>query len=120
VPPTAPPPPTAAPAPTAEPAAAVPGLVVITDVNKGDEYVDIQNQGGDIDLNGWRLVSEKGNQSCTLAFMLGAGQSIRIWAMSEDAGQGGFNCGFDQNIWNNSDHDPAVLYDAQGNEVARR
>jgi hypothetical protein len=120
VPPTAPPPPTAAPAPTAEPAAAVPGLVVITYVNKGDEYVDIQNQGGDIDLNGWRLVSEKGNQSCTLAFMLGAGQSIRIWAMSEDAGQGGFNCGFDQNIWNNSDHDPAVLYDAQGNEVARR
>ena len=96
-------------------------LIAIVYVDKGEEFVDIQNQGGaDIDFGGWTLVSEKGNQVCGLSFVLPAGQTIRIWALAEDAGQGGFNCGFGSNIWNNSDRDPAVLYDAQGNEVARR
>lgn len=125
VPPTATLPVVEAPAPTAEPApvrsAPVAGLIAILSVNKQAEYVDIQNQGGaDIDLTGWRLVSEKGNQECRLGFVLAVGQSIRIWARAEDAGQGGFNCGFGTTIWNNSERDPAVLYDAAGNEVARQ
>jgi len=44
---------------------------------------------------------------------------LRIWAMAEDAGQGGYNCGFGTNIWNNSKSDPAVRYDAVGHEVDR-
>lgn len=48
------------------------------------------------------------------------GATLRIWAMTEDADQGVFNCGFGANIWNNDDPDPAVLYDATGREVDRK
>lgn len=120
IPPTEPPPPTAVPAPTEPPAPAA-AQVVIIGVNKQDEYVDIQNLGGTAqDLGGWMLRSEKGNQDCYLSGVIEAGAVLRIWAMSEDAGQGGFNCGFGSNIWNNSESDPAVLYDNNGVEVSRR
>jgi SH3-like domain-containing protein len=112
--------PTQVPEPT-QPPAPSPGNVVIIGVNKQAEYVDIQNVGGtDQDLTNWRLVSETGNQACTLGGVLAAGQVLRIYARAEDAGLGGFNCGFGGPIWNNSESDPAVLYDANGNEVSRR
>jgi micrococcal nuclease len=122
---TAPAQPTTAPAqPTSAPAQPVAPsgpIVSITNLNKSDEFVDIRNNtGADISLDGWVLVSEKGSQSCTLGGTLGAGQTLRIWAMSEDSGNGGFNCGFGSNIWNNSEPDPAALYDAQGNLIDRR
>ena len=111
--------PTEVPAPTEAPPV-VPGPVVIVRVDKREEFVDIQNQGGaDLDLGGWVLVSEKGNQACPLGDVIAGGQVLRIWALSEDAGNGGFNRGFGSNIWNNSDPDPAVLYDASGNVVSR-
>jgi hypothetical protein len=48
------------------------------------------------------------------------GAMLRIWAMAEDAAHGGYNCGFNENIWNSSESDPAVLYGAQGKEIARK
>lgn len=39
--------------------------------------------------------------------------------MAEDADEGGYNCGFGTNIWNNSKSDPAALYDAAGQLVDR-
>ena len=119
IPPTAVPP-TSLPQPTAT-LQATSGLLVIIGVNKDAEYVDIRNDGGGtVDLSGWILRSEKGNQDCALGGSIGAGQVLRIWAMAEDAGQGGFNCGFDSNIWNNSESDPAVLINPSGQEVSRR
>lgn len=110
--PAEPPTPTVAPVPT--------GSVVITYVNKKAEYVDLRNDGGDTSLDGWRLVSEKGNQECSLnGGFMAAGSSLRVWALGADAGEGGFNCGFGSNIWNNSKSDPAVLYNSQGTEVSR-
>jgi hypothetical protein len=95
--------------------------VIITTVNKREEWVDIQNVGGVLqDLGGWVLLSEKGNQACDLHGVIQAGQTIRVWAMSENADQGGINCGYDTNIWNNSEKDTAVLYNAQGQEVSRK
>jgi len=93
---------------------------VITGVNKSAEYVDISNLG-DLpqDLGGWVLLSERGSQACGLGGVLQPGQGLRIWAMAEDAGMGDYNCGFGTNIWSNSKSDPAVLYDAAGNEVDR-
>ena len=119
--PTQPPQPTAVPAnlPTAAPPPQT-GSLVITNVNKRDEYVDIHNNGGDVDLAGWILRSEKGSQDCPLGGVLAAGQSLRIHALAEDAGLGGFNCGFGGPIWNNSESDPAVLINPQGVEVSRR
>jgi len=111
--------PTAVPVPTDPPPPSA-AQVVIINVNKRDEYVDIQNTGGtDQDLGGWTLISEKGNQVCGLGGVLPAGATLRIWAMSEDAGQGGFNCGFGSPIWNNSSSDPAVLVDSNGAVVSR-
>ena len=101
------PPPTQSPQPT--------GLSIIA-VDKRAEYVDIHNGGDQAqDLSGWVLVSVRGNQTCTLGEVLGPGETLRIWA--QDNGQGGYNCGFDTNIWNNSESDPAELYDAGGQLV---
>jgi hypothetical protein len=52
--------------------------------------------------------------------LLGPGQALRIWAMSRDPGQGGFNCQFGTEIWNNGDPDAAVLINPEGAEVSRR
>ncbi|HSB66009.1 MAG TPA: thermonuclease family protein [Anaerolineales bacterium] len=95
------------------------GQVIILAVNKREEWVDIQNVGDyDVDLAGWNLVSERGGQDCPLTGILQAGQVLRIWAM---AAQGpGFSCGYDTPIWNNSQTDPAVLYNAQGVEASRK
>ena len=91
--------------------------VVISRVNKVAEYVDIWNAGDAAqNLSGWRLVSERGNQSCTIDGTLGPRESLRIFAQT---GEGGYNCGYSENIWNNDDPDAAVLYDAQGVEVDR-
>ena len=96
------------------------GQVVITRVDKSAEYVDLNNTGGQpVDLSGWVLISEKGNQACTLSGVIEPGAVLRVWARSEDASQGGFNCGYGKNIWNNSESDPAVLYDNAGNLVDR-
>lgn len=117
--PTQPPLPTATTAPPTEPPPA-PSDVVIINVNKRDEYVDIRNNGGQPqDLSGWLLRSERGNQDCPLGGVVEAQTTLRIWALAEDAGQGGFNCGFGGPIWNNSEYDPAVLFNSEGIEVSR-
>lgn len=95
--------------------------VKIAAVNHRDEYVDLQNAGAaPQDLSGWRLFSEHGAQDCPLSGAIQPGESLRIWAMTADASQGGYNCGFGTNIWNNSEPDAAVLYDATGAEVSRK
>ncbi len=107
----------AVPSPTNQVAAA---MVVIVGVNKSAEYVDIRNSGGQPqELSGWMLRSERGSQDCGLNGVIEAGATLRVWAMAEDVGQGGFNCEFGSNIWNNSKSDPAVLFNAQGQEVSR-
>ena len=117
--PTLPPEPTTPP-PT-QPAPPTGPVIVIGTVNKGAEYVDLQNIGdAPQDLTGWLLRSEKGNQDCTLGGIIQPGETLRIWAMAEDAGEGGYNCGFGTTIWNNDERDPAVLLDAAGNEVDRK
>ena len=82
--------------------------------------MDIENQDDrEQDLLGWTLVRVHGNQVCTLSGVIGPGEVLCIWAMEEDAGEGGYNCGFEANIWNDSEEDPAVLYDGAGQEISR-
>jgi hypothetical protein len=93
------------------------GSVQIIAVDKPTEYVDIQNFGNaDVNLRGWKLVSEMGNQSCTLRGTLQPNEVLRVWARR---GNPGFDCGFPINIWNDNTADPAVLYNPQGEEVSR-
>ena len=93
------------------------GSLVIVAVNKSTEYVDIQNLNNvAVNLRGWRLVSETGNQSCPLRGTIQPNEVLRVWS---GTGEPGFDCRFSFNIWNDNDADPAVLYDPQGVEVSR-
>jgi Lamin Tail Domain len=102
-----------------QPPATVPitGSVRIVTMDKAMEYVELQNVGNaPVDLTGWKLVSETGSQSCTLRGVLQPNEVLRVWARKGDPG---LSCGFSFNIWNDSQADPAVLYNAQGEEVSR-
>jgi endonuclease YncB( thermonuclease family) len=93
--------------------------VIVLSVNKREEWVDIQNTGNsDVDLAGWNLVSERGHQECYLSGIIKSGEILRIWAGTAQGD--GFSCGYSNPIWNNSEPDPAVLYNAQGVEVSRK
>ncbi len=94
--------------------------IQIVAVDKRAEYVDIQNAGNQtVSIDGWILRSEKGNQDCRLGGSLAPGQVLRIWAMAEDSDQEGYNCRNNTNIWNNSDPDPAVLFNESFKEIDR-
>ena len=113
---TASPVPTATNPPPTGTATSVPPVVVIA-VNKRAEYVEIQNLSpAPVDLLGWRLVSETGNQSCDLRGSLAPNEVLRIWARR---GNPGFDCRFPNDIWRDNQADPAVLYNPQGEEVSR-
>jgi hypothetical protein len=106
--------------PTNPPATAIPtssGSVRIVTVDKPAEFADIQNlSNAPVDLDGWRLVSETGNQSCRLRGTLQPSEVLRVWS---GRGNPGFDCRFPINIWNDNTADPAVLYNPQGVEVSR-
>jgi hypothetical protein len=90
---------------------------IISALDKRYESVTIKNPtGSTIDLSGWRVVSVKGNQSYTIpsGTILGAGEAIVV----ASGGGAGDLIWTKSNIWNNSDPDPAELYDPQGNLVS--
>lgn len=90
--------------------------VVILYVDKTEEYVDIKNLGAPVFLDGWILVSERGDQRCELNGLLDWNQTMRVWAGTHDTG---YSCGFLRTIWTDNELDPAVLYDPDGQEVSR-
>jgi hypothetical protein len=97
-------------------ATSIPSVTIIH-VDKAEEYVEIQNQtNAAVNLRGWRLVSEAGDQSCALRGTLEPNEILRIWGRR---GQPGFDCRLGSNIWDDNSPDPAVLYNAQGEEVSR-
>ena len=113
---------TASPAPTATnpppsaTATSVRSVEIIT-VNKPGEYAEIQNFSQiSVDLGGWRLVSEVGNESCGLSGTLAPNEVLRIWTRRGDPG---FDCRLGRAIWRDNEPDPAVLYNPQGEEVSR-
>lgn len=107
---------TATPVPPTPTATVIPGPLVIVSINKNQERVDIQNlSAARVDLQGWRLVSEVGDQSCELDGMLAPNEVLRIWANRGP----GFDCRFPNEIWLDNEADPAVLYNPQGQVVSR-
>ena len=113
------PPATATPLPTATatPTATPINAVIIIHVDKVEEYVEIQNFTQEpVNLRDWRLVSENGEEACRLRGTLEPDEVLRIWARRGDPG---FDCGLGREIWIDDEDDPAVLYDAGGEEVSR-
>jgi micrococcal nuclease len=93
------------------------GNLIIFSVNKEAEFVDIQNvTETPIDLSGWKLVSEQGKQECKLGGTIQPSEIFRIFSGSK---QPGYSCGFDKPIWDDTQPDPAILYNKDGNEVDR-
>lgn len=93
--------------------------VFIRYVNKVAEYVDLENNGTQPqNLSGWKIVSETGGQTCWLGGLINAGSTLRVW--TKNPNDGGYNCNFGTKyIWNNSESDPAALYNEQGKLISR-
>lgn len=102
-------PPTATPLPPATPAA---GMIKIISVDKNDEVVVIRNDtAAPIDLEGWKLLSEAGNEICFLNGIIGAGELLNIYTTR---GPLGYSCFFEFSIWLDEEEDAALLYAPDG------
>lgn len=98
-----------------------PGSVKISSIDLVGEVVTITNSGNvAVDLSGWKLVSETGNQTCTFpaSTTIPAGGTLKV--VSGKNSQAGPNVLVWSKlyIWNN-DGDPGALYDAQGRLVSK-
>ncbi len=84
-------------------------------LDKFGEIVVIRNDSGDdVDLTGWTLLSVTGDQEFIFPeYILEAGGRVTITSGVKD---GDLEWGR-KNIWNNSTSDPAVLFDADKNQV---
>lgn len=89
--------------------------VDISKVDKVGELVTIKNSGTtDVNLQGWVLVSVTGNQRYTFpSYTLKAGYSV-IVASGSASGDLKWTTA---NVWNNSESDPAELYNSNGTLV---
>lgn len=87
----------------------------------GEEVALMNNSDKSINLTGWKLVSEKGNQTFNFpsGTTLAVGASLKV--VSGKNHQAGTNVlvWTEENIWNN-DGDIGALYNAQGQLVSRK
>jgi len=89
--------------------------VIISGLDKVGELVTIENNSlEDIDLFGWRLLSVKGNQE--YIFPEYTLKAKGIVTVTSGELEGNLKWG-SINIWNNTSSDPAILFDAKGNQV---
>jgi len=96
--------------------------VVITNIDLEQEVVYIKNLSNkDIDMTGWKIVSEKGNQVFDFpnGFILRAGATVQILSGRAEEGDGINKLKWTGSyIWNN-DGDTGILYDNNDNEISR-
>lgn len=91
------------------------GIVEITKLDKQAEYIIIKNiSDKSIDLTGWKIRSVRGDQWFTFSkFILDAGASAKIGDSAKNSDVN-FHWLDGNGTWNNSDSDPAELYNASG------
>ena len=96
--------------------------IAITSVDLVGEVVTITNRSTQsVDISGWVLFSEVGEQSFTFPArtVIPANSSITVVSGPNASAGAGRLLWTRSHIWNNA-RDPAVLRDAQGREVSRR
>ena len=96
--------------------------IVITLVDLRAESVTIENRSTNgIDVSGWVLISEIGDQRFTfpVGTIIPAGAGIDVVSGPNATAGAGRLLWTRSHIWNN-DGDPAVLLDAAGREVSRK
>jgi hypothetical protein len=112
--------PTQPPQPTATPTRLAAPLRILH-VDRQAGTIGIHNDGEKPqDLFGWILVSENGDQRCTLAAIIEPDATLRVHAMSGANTLTDVYCNFDSNVWNDGEPEAAALYDAAGNLVDRK
>lgn len=91
--------------------------VIISHLDKIGETVTLRNDSdGDINLEGWKILSVRGNQEYIFSnYILKANGTVVV---SSGDNKGDLSWG-STNIWNNQESDPAVLYDNNGSEIFR-
>lgn len=94
--------------------------VVIASLDKNAEYIVIKNTGNQaINLSGWRIRSVKGDQNFTFPkYILEASASVKVGDSAKNADVG-FHWLDGNGTWNNSDSDPAELYNSARELVDR-
>ncbi len=92
--------------------------VIISGLDKKSEVVTIKNTSdNNVDITGWTIVSVKGGQDFTFPTkVLKPNETVKV-------GDTDRNTGLDyhwlegKGVWNNTESDPAKLYDSEGNLV---
>lgn len=95
-------------------------LVIISKLDKQAEYIILENSTDlDIDISGWSILSVRGEQSFTFSdFTLKPNSIVKIGDSAKNPDVD-FHWLDGRGTWNNSDSDPAELYNAQGELVDR-
>lgn len=96
------------------------GSLIISNIDLSGEVVSLMNSSEkEVNLTGWKLVSEVGNQTFTfpLGTTIPGGGTLKV--VSGENAQAGTNAlvWTEANIWNN-DRDPGALYNAEGQLVS--
>ena len=92
----------------------------VVPTSESDEYVEIVNMGDAAqNLSGWRLIDkEDGPEFEFPSWMLGPGESIRVYTNEVHPEWGGFSFENGRAIWNNNEPDTAELFDQAGDLVS--
>ena len=91
-------------------------------INLTSEILTLQNQEPkSVDLTGWKLVSETGNQTYYIpsGTTITTGATLRVVSSSSATASAATLVWTTANIWTNTG-DPGALYDASGNQVSRK
>ena len=98
------------------------GSLVISTIDLSAEVVTIMNNSEKVvNLTGWKLVSEAGNQAFSFpsGTTLPAGETLKVVSGKNAKAETNVLVWTDSNIWNN-DGDPGALYNAEGQLVSRK
>ncbi len=87
----------------------------------GIDLAGVNNGPAEVDLTGWKLVSEKGNQTYNFpgGTTIAPDGTLKVLSGPKAVPSPGALVWTDSTIWNN-DGDPGVLYNAQGQVVSRK
>lgn len=96
--------------------------VELSNIDLSGEIVSIINSSNStVDLTGWKLVSEVGNQTYTFpaGTTLAGGGTLKVVSGEKAQSGAGILVWTQSNIWNN-DGDPGALFNAEGQLVSKR
>lgn len=110
---------TASPVSTVKPQASTSTAVKISTLDKKAEYIVLKNTGtAKVNLSGWKVLSVKGSQTFTFPdYVLSPNTTVKVGDSSKNTVDLHWMEG--KGVWNNSENDPAEIYDNAGKLVDR-